>query len=378
MNSHGMRRAVVPLVRAGRAVVDELVADRLPRLAAVVRSLNQLAEPAGALRRVEAVRIGGRAFEVVHLPAAEERAAARPNWSRLPSDSRMNAPLRVPTSTRTPLMPCSCRGQAPSTSRQHSTGVFLSAHGPHPRSLALGGSQRLARAAGASLIFPQRDNGIDRRGAAGRQIRGSGRGGAEHGRHGGDGGGILRDRCRRASTRHDRMTATASGTPMASPKPKSDERFAQEHPLDRRRATPRPQCARRSRGGGGSRCRRARRRARSRQSAGRATERARHVGDEPLDEQAAVDDLARTARSCVSLTLRSIALGGGGSCGTPALAGSPDGTNRKPHDGRPALLRVRAGSTSAAGRCAQADPLRASCTTPTISIGCRDRDPPSW
>src|SRR5207244_5352313 len=32
----GVRRAVVPQVRAGRAVVDELVADRLPRLAAVV------------------------------------------------------------------------------------------------------------------------------------------------------------------------------------------------------------------------------------------------------------------------------------------------------------------------------------------------------
>ena len=33
-----MRRAVVPLVRAGNAVVDELVAHRLPGLAAVVRS----------------------------------------------------------------------------------------------------------------------------------------------------------------------------------------------------------------------------------------------------------------------------------------------------------------------------------------------------
>jgi hypothetical protein len=32
----GMRRAVVPLVRAGDAVVDELVAHRLPGLAAVV------------------------------------------------------------------------------------------------------------------------------------------------------------------------------------------------------------------------------------------------------------------------------------------------------------------------------------------------------
>ena len=36
----GMRRAVVPLVRAGDAVVDELVAHRLPGLAAVVGALD--------------------------------------------------------------------------------------------------------------------------------------------------------------------------------------------------------------------------------------------------------------------------------------------------------------------------------------------------
>ena len=50
-----VRRAVVPLVRAGHAVVDELVADRLPGLAAVVRALDQLAEPAAAT----ATRRGG-------------------------------------------------------------------------------------------------------------------------------------------------------------------------------------------------------------------------------------------------------------------------------------------------------------------------------
>ena len=52
-----MRRAVVPLMRAGHAVVLELVADRLPRLAAIVGSLHDLPEPAGALRRVEAIRV---------------------------------------------------------------------------------------------------------------------------------------------------------------------------------------------------------------------------------------------------------------------------------------------------------------------------------
>ena len=39
----GVRRAVVPLVRAGHAVVDELVAHRLPGLAAVVGALDQSA-----------------------------------------------------------------------------------------------------------------------------------------------------------------------------------------------------------------------------------------------------------------------------------------------------------------------------------------------
>src|SRR5262249_61040159 len=37
-----MRGAVVPEMRAGGAVVDELVADRLPRLATVVGALDQL------------------------------------------------------------------------------------------------------------------------------------------------------------------------------------------------------------------------------------------------------------------------------------------------------------------------------------------------
>src|SRR5215217_5298857 len=67
-------RAVVPLVGAGRALVGELVADRLPRLAAVVGALHDLAEPAARLRRVEPVGIGRRPVEVVHLPAREVRA----------------------------------------------------------------------------------------------------------------------------------------------------------------------------------------------------------------------------------------------------------------------------------------------------------------
>src|SRR5439155_21426639 len=41
-----LQAAVVPLVRARDAFVGELVAHRLPRLAAVVGALNQLSEPA--------------------------------------------------------------------------------------------------------------------------------------------------------------------------------------------------------------------------------------------------------------------------------------------------------------------------------------------
>ena len=73
-----VRRAVVPLVRARLAVVGELVADRLPCLAAVVGSLDELPEPARGLRRVQPVRVDRRALHVVDLPAPEVRAADVP------------------------------------------------------------------------------------------------------------------------------------------------------------------------------------------------------------------------------------------------------------------------------------------------------------
>ena len=88
----GVLRAVVPLVGAGDAVVGELVADRLPGLAAVVGALDHLPEPAARLRRVEPVRIDRRALEVVNLPAREMRAADVPS-SRLPSEVRMKRAL---------------------------------------------------------------------------------------------------------------------------------------------------------------------------------------------------------------------------------------------------------------------------------------------
>src|SRR5262249_39271734 len=50
-----MRCAVVPLMSARNAVVRELVPDRAPCLAAIIRPLNDLAEPTTRLRRIEAI-----------------------------------------------------------------------------------------------------------------------------------------------------------------------------------------------------------------------------------------------------------------------------------------------------------------------------------
>ena len=88
----GMRRAVVPLVRGSglpvRDAYDELVAlawgtwvgrpPGLPGLAAVVRALDHLPEPAAGLRRIQPIRIGGRSLQVVNLPARKVRAADLP------------------------------------------------------------------------------------------------------------------------------------------------------------------------------------------------------------------------------------------------------------------------------------------------------------
>src|ERR1700680_4108234 len=97
----GMLRTVIPLVRRQRlagllgCVVDEhvararrrctgcgrLVCSRarlVPRLAAVVGALNDLPETAGAVRRIEPIRISGRPLEVVNLPAGKVGAADVP------------------------------------------------------------------------------------------------------------------------------------------------------------------------------------------------------------------------------------------------------------------------------------------------------------
>ena len=99
-----MRRAVVPLVRAGNAVVGELVAHRCPRLAAVVGALNDLAEPAAGLRGVDAVGINRRALEVVDLPAGEVRTADVPLFALAVGGEDECAFARADQI----LLPCSC------------------------------------------------------------------------------------------------------------------------------------------------------------------------------------------------------------------------------------------------------------------------------
>src|SRR5262249_43991835 len=74
----GMRRPVVPLMGPGDALVHELVAHRLPGLAAVAGPLNDLAEPAARLRGIEPVGIGRRRLQVIDLPSGEVRTADAP------------------------------------------------------------------------------------------------------------------------------------------------------------------------------------------------------------------------------------------------------------------------------------------------------------
>src|ERR1043166_5744484 len=92
-----MLRAVVPLVRADLAFIDELVAlaarhavraggrgaaGRFPGPAAVIRTLDNLSEPAAGLRSINAVRVHRRALEMIQFPPGEMRAADFPILAR--------------------------------------------------------------------------------------------------------------------------------------------------------------------------------------------------------------------------------------------------------------------------------------------------------
>src|SRR5450755_4605866 len=74
----GVRRAVIPLVRARDARIRKLVSHRFPGYAAVLRALDHLPKPAARLRSIKAVGIRRRALYVVHLPTPEVGAAHFP------------------------------------------------------------------------------------------------------------------------------------------------------------------------------------------------------------------------------------------------------------------------------------------------------------
>ena len=79
------------------------VADRLPGLAAVVRALNELPEPPVGLGGVEPIRFDRGPFRwYISQPAKWGPTTSQ--FSRLPSELSTKAPLRVPTSTRTPAI----------------------------------------------------------------------------------------------------------------------------------------------------------------------------------------------------------------------------------------------------------------------------------
>src|SRR5215831_14093207 len=77
-----VRRAVVPEMRVRRAFVCEFVPNGFPRFSAVIGSLQHLAKPGAALRRVDTVGIGPRAFQVVDLPTGKMGTADIPIFSR--------------------------------------------------------------------------------------------------------------------------------------------------------------------------------------------------------------------------------------------------------------------------------------------------------
>ena len=90
-----MLRSVIPLVRASLALIHEFIAfalghavralqfitaaaRRAPGPATVIRTLNDLPKPTARLRSINAVRINGRALEMIHLPTGEVRPADFP------------------------------------------------------------------------------------------------------------------------------------------------------------------------------------------------------------------------------------------------------------------------------------------------------------
>src|SRR5206468_12119169 len=95
----GMLSAVIPLMCTRDTVVNKFVAlaflhavgtfqflraapGRIPFFSAVIRALNDLAEPPAGLRGINSIRINWRTFYVVNFPACKMRAADFPSFAR--------------------------------------------------------------------------------------------------------------------------------------------------------------------------------------------------------------------------------------------------------------------------------------------------------
>src|SRR5262245_62682412 len=108
----GVRCAVIPLMRAGDAVIHELIPHWLPRLAPVVGALNLLPKPAAGLRRIQPMRVSGRALEVVDLPAAKVAATDIPPCAlgiRPQNERALACPNKYPYGAHPLLLSCNSR-----------------------------------------------------------------------------------------------------------------------------------------------------------------------------------------------------------------------------------------------------------------------------
>src|ERR1700736_4932763 len=82
---------VVPLVRAGNAIINEFVTfslrrtigtlqllrcatRRLPGFTSIIGALNDLSKPGAGLRCIQTVRINWRTFDVIKLPPGKVRS----------------------------------------------------------------------------------------------------------------------------------------------------------------------------------------------------------------------------------------------------------------------------------------------------------------
>src|ERR1051325_4286770 len=74
----GMRRTIVPLMRAGGAGVQECVPAPRPSFPAVIGALYELPKPSAVLRGVQPLEVDRRSFEMEYLPTGKMGASNLP------------------------------------------------------------------------------------------------------------------------------------------------------------------------------------------------------------------------------------------------------------------------------------------------------------